>query len=122
MIHSNFAILLAVALALPACDSGDANETQTQVETNNMESAEAGVEIPLAPVPYSEAETSLTDLADGKVRLAAVIAKQISAAPEKAKKIIKMHGLDRKKFDAIMFEIADDPELTNAYMAARRAR
>lgn len=116
-------LLPALALLTAACDGGEAKKTETKVvtkvetkttvektETKEVVAAEKPAE-PAAPAP---------DSPEGKVQLAAAVAKEISAAPEQADDILGKHGLDRTKFDAIIFEIAGDPELTKKYMAARR--
>ncbi|HEY0135654.1 MAG TPA: hypothetical protein VGB85_16335 [Nannocystis sp.] len=66
--------------------------------------------------------TAPADVVEPRVQLAAVLAREISAAPEQSSKILRRHGLDRDKLDTIMFEIAGDPELTRAYLVARRSR
>lgn len=62
-----------------------------------------------------------TEVAATKVKAAVAVAREISADPEHADEILARHGLDREKLDAMMYEIAADPALTDAYMAARRA-
>lgn len=117
----------ALALVLSACDSGDTTkktETKVVTKTETRTTVETKVQTPgpvvAAPEPKAEPAAPAPDSPQGKVILAAAVAKEISVAPEQADEILGKHGLDRDKFDAIIFEIAGDPELTKAYMAARK--
>jgi hypothetical protein len=111
---------LALACTLSACDSGDAPK---QTETGKPATTAAKPVADPSPVaPRPEDRAPAPDSPQAKVELAATVAKEISAAPELADDILDRHGLDRDKFDAIIFEIAADPALTKAYMAARRSR
>ena len=113
----------ALALALTACDSGDTTtkktetkvvtktETKTTVDSKSTSKPEPVV---AAPEPKTEPAAPPVDSPQGKVILAAAVAKEISVAPEQADEILGKHGLDRDKFDAIIFEVAGDPELTEA--------
>ena len=103
-------ILVAFALVgLPACDGGgDTKKTDTKVAADDTAKPADSKEQPAAD-PNAE-----------KIKLAATVAREISGAPDQADEILGKHGLDRDKLDALMFEIAGDPELTQAYMAARR--
>jgi len=120
-------MLIATALlALPACEGGTRTETRvTQKETKVVTPPPAAdVKAPEA-APDADAGKPAdsgppADAPDGRVALAATVAREISSAPERADEILGKHGLDRDKLDALMFEIAGDPELTRAYMAARR--
>lgn len=58
------------------------------------------------------------DLPEGKAERAAAIAKEIQASPDKYEEILSKYDLDADKFEALMFEIAEDPELSNTYNAA----
>ena len=126
MTMRNFTSTLAavVLFALPAC-GGDAAKTDTKTKTVTKTDVKAD-----APKPDIKPEVATPEKpadmappvnpADEKVQLAATVAKEISGAPDKADEILGKHGLDRDKLDAMMFEIAGDPEMTKAYMAARR--
>lgn len=58
--------------------------------------------------------------ADVEVDLDAVVAlaKKIKADPENAKAMLEASGLDRVAFEAQLYAIAQDPKLTDAYLAA----
>ncbi len=111
---------LALACTLSACDSGDAPKQAETGETATIAAKPVADPPPVAPKPGDSAPPP--DSPQAKVQLAALVAREISAAPELADDILAKHGLDRDKFDAIIFEIAADPALTKAYMAARRLR
>ena len=108
---------LALACTLSACDGADATGPATPREPPPA----PVVHTPPPPVA-AKPEPPAPDTPAGKVQLAAVVAREIAAAPELADDILDRHGLDRDRFDAMIFEIAGDPELTKAYMAARRTR
>lgn len=119
-------ILAAAALfASPlACDSGtktDAKKVVTKSEPKKVEIApEVKPEIKTSE-PKPEDKPAQPDPAAEKIQLAAAVAREISVAPDKADEILGKHGLDRDKLDALMFEIAGDPTLTQRYMDARAA-
>lgn len=52
----------------------------------------------------------------------AALALELRANPDKADSILGKHGIDRVGFDALMYEIAIDPEKSNAYKAALGGR
>lgn len=122
---------VALALALSACDGGDTKKTEKTVVTKSKVETKTSTETKTTTKPDptavatpdpkpEEPATPDPNSPQGKVVLAASVAKEISVAPEQADEILGKHGLDRDKFDAIIFEIAGDPELTKAYMAARK--
>ena len=121
-------ILVAFALVgLPACDGGDTKKTDTKVvaKTTTKGDVKTDTKTTTTTVTTTEPEKPadkppVIDPKAEKVKLAATVAREISGAPDQADEILGKHGLDRDKLDALMFEIAGDPELTQAYMAARR--
>ena len=124
-------IAIAVALlSLPAC-GGDTAKTDTKVTKTVTKTVTPppATDVKTAPKPETAVATPevktdkgppAADSPEGKVLLAATVAREISGAPDRADEILGKHGLDRDKLDVLMFEIAGDPELTRAYMAARR--
>jgi len=110
---------LVLGCTLSACDSGEVAKTETRAEPIVAKPVKDPVPPPAA---QPEDQAPAPDSPQGKVQLAAVVAREISAAPELADDILERHNLDRDKFDAMIFEIAADPALTKAYMAARRTR
>jgi hypothetical protein len=124
----NFILAAAVMIGLPACDSDtkktEATKTVTKtdvkkvdiksdVKTDTKTVAEKPVADPTKDEPKADPNAE-------KVKLAATVAREISGAPDQADEILAKHSLDRDKLDTLMFEIAGDPDLTKAYMAARR--
>jgi len=51
---------------------------------------------------------------------AAEIARAIDANPDRAEEILADQGLSVEELEAMMFRIAEDPELTRAYEEARQ--
>lgn len=119
-------ILVAFALVgLPACDGGDTKKTDTKVVTKTTTKGDVKTDTKTTttvttPEPEKPADKPVADPNAEKVKLAATVAREISGAPDQADEILGKHGLDRDKLDALMFEIAGDADLTQAYMAARR--
>ncbi len=56
---------------------------------------------------------------DPRVTQAARVAADISEDPQKADDVLAAADLDRDKLDALMYEIANDPDLTAQYRMAR---
>lgn len=56
-----------------------------------------------------------------KAKIAAEVAVEISRTPEQADAILARHGMDRESLEALIFEIAKDPKLREAYNHARQA-
>jgi hypothetical protein len=50
----------------------------------------------------------------------AEVARAVTQAPAAVDSILAAHEMTRARFDSLMFEIALDPELTEAFEAARR--
>lgn len=69
---------------------------------------------PVAPVAAPEAPR-----VDPRVERAARIAKAVAANPDGADAVLAQEGLSADELDALMYEIAEDPELSAAYAAAR---
>ncbi|MBL8975969.1 MAG: hypothetical protein JNK56_35525 [Myxococcales bacterium] len=126
--HTNFIRILAATVlltALPACDGGappKADAKKVAAKADPKADAKAPDSKPVVtPEPKPVEKPAVVDPADSKIQLAASVAKEISGAPDKADEILGKHGLDRDKLDALMFEIAGDPALTQRYMDARSA-
>jgi hypothetical protein len=58
---------------------------------------------------------------DPKVAKAIEIADAIEASPTTADAVLERHGLDREGLDALMLEIAANPELAASYREGRAA-
>lgn len=77
--------------------------------------------------PESETATSETMNETGSapasdaVQQAAEIANAIEAAPDRANEILEAHGMTAEQFEALLYEIAQDPAKSEAYAAARQA-
>lgn len=55
---------------------------------------------------------------DARVVKASSVAKEIEKDPENADEILKAHELDRESLEALLYEIAKDPQLSAAYRLA----
>lgn len=49
------------------------------------------------------------------VEKAATIAKEIKASPDDAEKVLEKHSMTEEQFEALMFEIAEDPKKAEAF-------
>jgi hypothetical protein len=123
-------LAVVALLAAPACDSGTKPDPKTAAKPETKPAVKTEAKIAAKPdtkaidKPVEEKPVEAKPPEDpnaAKIQLAATVAKEISGAPDKADEILGKHGLDRDKLDALMFEIAGDPALTQAYMDARRA-
>ncbi len=56
---------------------------------------------------------------DPRVAKAAQLAAKITADPQRADDLLAAADLDRDELDALMYEIANDPDLTTQYRMAR---
>jgi hypothetical protein len=56
---------------------------------------------------------------DPRVAQAAKVAREIASDPKAADDVLAKENLDREKLDALMYEIASDPDLTEQYRIAR---
>lgn len=113
--HIITTICLGLALSLTACDKGDAKkaDVQAKTDTKKTDGAEAGGD-------GGEAEVDAPSL-DPKVEQAVEVANKISVDPGAADSILADAGLDRESFEALLYEIAKDPELSKSYAIAREA-
>ena len=59
-----------------------------------------------------------SDQGTDRVSQAVIIAKEIRSNPDAAQAILERHGMNAEQFEALMFEIAEDEEMSRAYSAA----
>lgn len=131
---SSLTLIACLAMAgMTGCDKGnepaadpktDAAATGDKAE-GDAPKAEAG-DAPVAAVdPAVEAEAAALvddlDNLDPKVQKAVQIAREIELDPSSADQVLAKHELDREGLDALMYEIARNPELSKAYRDARMA-
>jgi hypothetical protein len=71
--------------------------------------------------PEEAEEPAADDLEgyDPRVAQAAKVAREIATDPKAADDVLSKENLDREKLDALMYEIASDPDLTEQYRIAR---
>jgi len=105
---SAIAVLAATVLTgLCACQSSQQQST--------AESPPAAA-TPASPAP--SAPPAPPPATDDKVTLAVSIAKEIADDPDHAADVLSQHGMTEKQFEALMFDIAADPDLSRRYSAA----
>ncbi len=63
-------------------------------------------------------DSGASKLPEGKAERAAVIAKEVKASPDAAEEILDKYEMTADDFEALMFEIAEDPELSDTYTKA----
>jgi hypothetical protein len=73
-------------------------------------------ETPDADRASSESTTSVSN--DDLVTRAAEITKAMNADPSAVERILETHGVTPEEFEEMMYEIAADPALSQAYEAA----
>jgi hypothetical protein len=94
------AFALLIALGIAGCTAAPSEESSSTEPAAGTESA--------AP------------LADD-VQKAVTIANEIDASPDRAAEILAAHGMTQDEFQALMYEIAQDPAKSEAYAQARGA-
>ncbi len=77
-----------------------------------------------APAPESTPDTELKPRPEPArvpdvAAKAAAIAREIKARPGDAGAVVEAHGMNPTEFSDLMYEIAGDPELAEAYETAR---
>ena len=101
-------MMVALPLSLAACGEKKApEETPTEAADKTDEKA-------------PEAEEAAEPI-DPRVEKAVTVANAIASNPDSADEILEKNGLDREKFEALMYEIAKDPELSQLYAVNREA-
>ncbi|GEM_PF-2821863 len=121
MTRISLTILLAgfSGLALASCEGS--SEPQKSAKTE----AKPAVKTPPPPSAKADAKADANkpvepkESPEDKAKTAATVANEIAGNPADADAILAKHDMDREKLDALMYEIARDPELTKAYAQAR---
>lgn len=103
--HGRWTLSVLAALALAAC-SGEPGATESSRRPSGTVGAAA------APAPRA-----LTDAERAMVDKAAAVARAIEANPEGAGQVLQQHGLTQEQFEAMLYDIAADPDLTAVYTA-----
>ena len=106
--------LFGCVLALGACDKGGDEKTD--------KAAKAGDKTPATKTDDGAGEAEVeADPLDPKVEKAVTLANRISASPSDADTILDEAGMDREAYEALLYEIAKDPDLSKSYAIAREA-
>ncbi len=122
-------LFASLSLSLVACESGADDKQAAKKDDKAQATAEAGagagaegaeVEEGEAGAVEPGADEAMSDL-DPKVEQAVTVANAIAADPGEADSILAEAGLDRNSFEALIYEIARDPELSKSYAIARDA-
>jgi hypothetical protein len=107
--------MMGLVLTLGACDKADPAKTDKQAKVDPKPDGDA--------VKPGDTESNEPDVEapalDPKVEQAVTVANMIAADPAAADTILTEAGLDRDSFEAMLYEIARDPELSKSYAIAR---
>lgn len=101
-------MMVALPLALGACGDKKADDKADDKTAEVAENAENDAAEEAEPL-------------DPRVEKAVTVANAIASNPDSADEILEKNGLDREKFEALMYEIAKDPELSQLYAVNREA-
>lgn len=63
-------------------------------------------------------DSGSASLPEGKAERAAVIAKEVKTSPDKVDAVLAKYEMTADDFESLMFEVAEDPELSDAYTKA----
>jgi hypothetical protein len=101
---------LAAGLALAACESEQPGDQTAmpgdQARTEEQKDAQKAAEEQYKDVPE-------------KARQALVIADEVEKNPAQLDSALQQNGMDRKDFDDLMYDVARDAKLSDAYLAKR---
>jgi hypothetical protein len=111
---------LTLSLTLGACDKGDPAKTDKQAKVDKKADPTDPTVKPADADADADAEVDAPSL-DPKVDKAVTVANMIANDPAAADTILEEAGLDRDSFEAMLYEIARDPELSKSYAIAREA-
>lgn len=120
----------SITLAATACDSGEAGDAKAEAGEVKAEAGEAKAEAGTpeaaadagaAEAGDADAEVAEAEPLDPKVEKAVTLANDIAATPANADTILEAAGMDRESFEALLYEIAKDPDLSKSYAIAREA-
>jgi hypothetical protein len=120
MIHPIIAMSLAVCVACGDTGQGAKKpdgEAQPPPTADADASPASVADADAAAEPEDEAE--LLAALDPRVLRATAIAESIERAPESSDEVLARADLDREGLDALMYEIAINPELASQYRIAR---
>lgn len=113
--------LLGCVLALGACDKGGDKKADKQAAKGDSKAPAKAEGGDAGEGDDAQAEEDALPPLDPKVEQAVTLANQISADPSQADSILEAAGMDRGAFEALLYEIAKDPELSKSYAIAREA-
>ncbi|MCA9701674.1 MAG: hypothetical protein KC431_29405 [Myxococcales bacterium] len=113
--------VFALALSLVACggDQGGKADKGDKTAAKGDAGDKAGADKGEVAAADDGAGADEAPALDPKVEKAVTIANKISADPGSTDAILGEAGMDRDSFEALIYEIARDPELSKSYAIAR---
>lgn len=121
--HRSFLVVLVLGLA--ACDGGPkdtpvkddavANKAPTPATADKPHGAADAAPVEVEPLEPEDEFSAY----DPRVAQAARVALEIQADPTKVETVLASAEIDREALDALMYEIAGNPELSKQYRIAR---
>lgn len=110
-------VLLALSFASAACQKTEGMKSEA-TEGMKSEADEVSESVEKAPVDAaSQIEEKVKAISPEK---AAEIATRIEEAPDQSETILAEYDLTAEEFEALMFDIASDPERSKAYAEAKK--
>lgn len=140
MLRTTTLLLATLALGITGCDDAGKTDDAKTAKADAKKGAKTGDAKPAdakpadakptdaVPADAEPAEAVPADDAgrddtlegyDPRVAKAAKVAAGIASDPQKADELLASNDLDRDKLDALMYKIANDPDLTAQYRMAR---
>ncbi|KIG16319.1 hypothetical protein DB30_04779 [Enhygromyxa salina] len=108
--------MMGLALTLGACDKAEPAKADKQAKADPGAKPADADKLANADKPDDAVDAPALD---PKVEKAVNVANMIANDPAAADKILDEAGLDRDSFEAMLYEIARDPDLSKSYAIAR---
>ncbi len=105
-------VALGLGLLLGGCE-----ETGVPIDDETTAGGPTGTQTPGGTQPTATQQQDLPK----KAQQALAIERQVKQNPQQLDAALQQEGMTRDDFDKLMYDVAEDPKLTDAYLAQREA-
>jgi hypothetical protein len=81
----------------------------------SLAACSSGTSGPSTASGASASGAGLSAAESAKVETAAAVARELRSNPAAADEVLRRHGMTEQRFEELMYEIAEDPEMSEAY-------